>query len=62
MSVLEFSAREADPFDSLIALDQSALDVIPAAVYVCAADGTILRFQPSSGGFVGTHAACGRHR
>ena len=45
MSVVDFSAREANAFDSLIALDQTALDVIPAAVYVCAADGTILRFN-----------------
>lgn len=46
MSALEFASQQtADPYESLLALDQSVFDALPAAVYVCAADGTIDRFN-----------------
>jgi PAS domain-containing protein len=35
-------------YETLIELDQSAFDAIPGAVYVCAADGLIVRFNRSA--------------
>ena len=32
-------------FEALLAIDPSVLDAIPAAVYLCAADGVIVRFN-----------------
>lgn len=33
------------PFDALLGMDQTVLDAIPAAVYVCAADGVVVRYN-----------------
>jgi PAS domain S-box-containing protein len=35
----------AGGFAALVAMDQSALDTIPCALYVCSADGTIVRYN-----------------
>jgi PAS domain-containing protein len=32
-------------YEALLAIDRSVLEAIPAAVYVCAADGVIVRFN-----------------
>src|SRR5690606_21962591 len=33
------------PLEALLALDQSVLDTIPSAIYVCAADGVVARYN-----------------
>jgi PAS domain-containing protein len=35
----------ASAYEALVALDPAVLESIPAAVYVCAADGRIVRFN-----------------
>lgn len=39
------AAAAASRYEALLASDPDVLDAIPAAVYVCAADGTIVRFN-----------------
>ena len=36
---------ERSGYEAILALDQTILDAIPAAVYVCAADGVVVRFN-----------------
>jgi PAS domain S-box-containing protein len=35
-------------YEALLAIDPSVLEAIPAAVYICAADGLIVRFNPGA--------------
>jgi PAS domain S-box-containing protein len=41
----EITSGAASAFEALLALDPAVLEAIPAAVYVCAADGRIVRFN-----------------
>ncbi|HEY5071061.1 MAG TPA: HWE histidine kinase domain-containing protein [Caulobacteraceae bacterium] len=46
-------ASAASDFRALAGLDQSALDALPAAVYICAADGRVVRYNRRAAEFWG---------